>query len=204
VTPLSSTYTALAGSSLISSVCVFWVTPQLVPPSLSRGGAGAPGAHGLAESNNAKAQCGYKSAPRASNARSVLRARGPYDALSGPSEGCSRGIDRETSDLTDPLLRCATLPPPTVISAPTLPTAAKNLLGWARDTPGPEVHIISIFRYEASDVSLGAGAGPVRPLWVQRELRYGEEIPGGGVGTLAGFCGVSRLLQKIEAPSGVK
>ena len=196
--PLPSTYAASAGSSLISSVRVFRVTPQLVTPSLSRGGAGAPGAHGVAESNNAKVQCEHKSVPRASNRTTFLRALRPYGALGGPSEGCSRGIDRETSHLTDLFAGCVTLPPRAMISASSLPTAGKNLPGWARDTPGPEVHITSGFRHGASDVSLGAGTGPVRPLWVQRELRCGEEIPGGGVGTLAGFSGVSRLLKKIE------
>ena len=56
--------------------------------------------------------------------------------------------------------------------------AAKNPLGWVWDTPGSEVHIIPIFRDGTLDVHLGAGTGPVRPLWVQRELRYGGEIFG--------------------------
>ena len=176
--PLSSTYAPSAGSSLTSSVRVFRVTPQLVTPSLFRGGAGAPGAHGLAESNNTKVQCEHKSVPRASNATSFLRARRPYGALGGPSEGCSRGIDRETSQLTDQFAGCVTIPPPIVISASTILTAAKNPLGWVWDTPGSEVHIIPIFRDGTSDVHLGAGAGPVRPLWVQKELRHGEEIFG--------------------------
>ena len=34
------------------------------------------------------------------------------------------------------------------------------------------------FRDGISDVHLGAGTGPVRPLWVQRELRHGEKFFG--------------------------
>ena len=169
------------------------------PPRCPGGGAGAPGAHGVAESNNAKVQCEHKSVPRASNRATFLRALRPCGALGGPSEGCSRGIDRETSHLTDLFAGCVTLPPPRHDFCVLSSHCRKKSPGWARDTPGPEVHITSGFRHGASDVSLGAGTGPVRPLWVQRELRCGEEIPGGGVGTLAGFSGVSRLLKKIEA-----
>ena len=79
------------------------------------------------------------------------------------------------------MLSYSPIPPRAAVSATTLPIAAKNTLGWARDTPGSDVHITSIFRCGTLGVPLGAAAGPVQLLWVQRELRYGEDIPAWGV-----------------------
>ena len=67
-------------------------------------------------------------------------------------------------------------------------------MGTGRDTPGPEVHII--FRYGTSDVSLGAGTGPVRPLWVQREQIWRRAHPS------RFLAAVGRVTQKSRSGGG--
>ena len=85
---------------------------------------------------------------------STKHVRCPYG---GTLEGCSRGIDRETSNLTDQLRGCATIPTPTVMYASNTafsppPKIHSGGTGTPRP-PGSEVHIIDLFNFFPQEYS---------------------------------------------------